>query len=648
MQDTHSFRSWVEVDLDNFAKNWEEIKKIVGPGVKILQVVKADAYGHGSIEIAKVALQNGAYYLGVANADEGMQLRISGISAPILILSPSPAGEIRDIIKYNLIPSISDISFARDLQKACVKAGICIPVHVEVDTGMGRGGILHYEAFKVIREIADMPNLTLEGIFTHLSSSEIRAEYNVYQWELFKNVLRKLRENNINIPIKHMSNSGAILNYPEFNLDMVRPGLMTYGIYPSLETKDRARLHPVMAFKTRVVLIKDFPKGYSIGYSRTYITEKPSRIATIPVGYGDGYGVILSNAGEVLIRGKRAPVVGRVSMDMCTVDVSHIPDCVVGDEVVLMGSQGNEAISAYDIAHRVKTITYEILCTLGKRAPRVFLQRGETNAVLPRLRRVYVPDEERSVARINSIIRMCLQARVRNEELGDAIYYEMLETLFGKEDRSLELRENFRYFINVCDRHDENEYGKRDYLKFTTRIEYRKVLRSERFIIGCALNREQLASFFEDPRCEYRWLMDERDRELNVTDNFHVASVTVDNITVPIIGAYCTDRGLEIECGTDDLKSKLNQVVKFSIEIVALKSKSDNMFSVYLVYPTRGLEIVFDYEKSNLRNVREVSFFAGKRPYPEVTRLPGKSIRVYIPDDNWIFPNSGVTFVWEV
>ncbi|MCX7816805.1 MAG: alanine racemase [Syntrophales bacterium] len=649
MQSTQSYRSWVEVDLDNFANNWKEIRRIVGPEVKVLQVVKADAYGHGSIEIAKVALENGAYCLGVANADEGVQLRISGISAPILILSPSPGGEIREIIKYNLTPSISDISFARDLQKACAKAGMCIPVHVEVDTGMGRGGILYSEALKVIREIASMPNLTLEGIFTHLSCSEIRAEYNVYQWELFRRVLKELEANNINVPIKHMSNSGAILNYPEFNLDMVRPGLMSYGIYPSLETRERAQLHPVMVFKTRIVLIKDFPKGYSIGYNRTYITEKPSRIATIPVGYGDGYGVILSNAGEVLIRGKRAPVVGRVSMDMCTVDVSHIPGCAVGDEVVLMGSQGDETISAYDIANRVKTITYEILCTLGKRAPRVFIQRGKTNAVLPRLRRIYVPDEERSVARINSIIRMCLQARVRNEELGDAIYYEMLETLFGKEDRSLELRENFRYYIKVCDLIDEDDpLARGGYLQFTTIIEYRKVLRNERFIIGCALNREQLASFFEDPRCEYRWLLDERDVGVNVKNNFRVSSVIVDNIAVPIIRKSCTDRGLEIECGAEELKNKINQLVKFSIEIVALKSKSDNMFSVYLVYPTRGLEIVFDHEGSSLRNVREVSFFAGKRPYPEVTKLPNKSIRIYIPDDNWIFPNSGVTFVWEV
>ena len=288
LAEVQAYRSWVEVDLDNFAKNWEEIKRLVGPDVKILQVVKADAYGHGSIEIANEALKNGACSLGVANADEGVQLRVSGIDKPVVILSPSPVEEIGEIIKYNLTPSVSDLSFAEALQTQCRQGGLRLPVHIEVDTGMGRGGILCDEAVEVIRKISGYFNLHVAGIFSHFASSEHLDEFNEKQWALFQGLLQDLKAAGIQIPLRHISNSGGILNYNAFNLDMVRPGLMSYGIYPSPETQERADLRPVMTFKTRVVLLKDFPPGYSIGYNRTYTTQRPTKIATIPVGYGDG------------------------------------------------------------------------------------------------------------------------------------------------------------------------------------------------------------------------------------------------------------------------------------------------------------------------------------------------------------------------
>jgi alanine racemase len=642
------YRSWVEVDLDHFTHNWSEMKRLVGPAVRIMQVVKADAYGHGAMEIAHVALKNGAACLGVANADEGVQLRVSDINAPIVILSPSPDYEIGQIIKYNLTPSVSDIGFARELQKRFHKAAIKAPIHIEVDTGMGRGGTIHYEAFDMIREILAFPNLSIEGIFTHLASSEVTIEYNDRQWHLFKELLDKLAAHRVRIPIHHMCNSGGILNYPEFHLDMVRPGIMSYGIYPSPDTAEKASLAPVMSFKTRIVLIKEFPEGYSIGYNRTYMTHKPTRIATIPVGYGDGYGVLLSNQGEVLIQGKRAAIVGRVSMDMCTVNVSHIPDCRVGDEVVILGRQGNETITANEIANRIKTISYEILCALGKRAPRVFLQKGKTDTVAPRLRRVYIPDEEKSIARIDSILRHCLQTRARSEELGDAIYYEMFETLFGKEDRQLELRTNFRYDIRIeeftedeiaSDRPSEEDF------KVTTRIEYTKAISHPVFMIGCAMNNEQLASLFDDKRCEYRWLLGQRDEAITEKD-FRVSRVCIDDEAVPIIRSEITGRGYEVWCGGEDLKKKVNRQAKITIEIVTKKSKRNNLFSVYLVYPTRGLDIRFNYEGARIKNVREISFFAGRHPSPEISREKDRSIGLRISDDEWIFPTSGVTFIW--
>jgi alanine racemase len=651
------YRSWVEVDLGHFAANWAEMKRLVGPDVKILQVVKADAYGHGAIEISNAALRNGASALGVANADEGVQLRVSGITAPVLILSPATGSEIGQIIKYNLTPSVSDLAFAREFQKKAHKAGIRAPLHVEVDTGMGRGGTIQTEACRTIREVSSFPNLSLEGIFTHFSESEILSCYNDLQWRAFRELLDKLETGGIRIPIRHISNSGAILNYPDCHLDMVRPGIISYGIYPSPATRGKAALNPVMSFKTRVVLVKEFPEGCGIGYGRTFITRRPTRIATIPVGYGDGLGWPLSNQGEALIRGKRVPIAGRISMDMCTLDISHVPECIVGDEVVLMGEQGGERITADEIAAKVYSISYEILCALGKRAPRVFLQAGKTDRVEPSLRRIFIPDEEKSIDRIDNIIRHCFQTRARNEELGDAIYYEMFETLFGKEDRQLELRNDFRYRIQVTEFAPDDGVSCRDtmrhhvpvqdYFKVTTHVEYTKAIRNAHFMVGCALDNEQLASFFEEKRCEYRWLLN-RGEELVPERDFRVNRVRIDGEDIPLILSESTERGYEVWFSSEELKTKLNRQARVEIEIETKQRKSNRLFSAYLVYPTRGMEISFHYGGTGIKNVKDVGFFAGKHPYPETTREEGKSVTLRLGNEAWIFPTSGVTFLWDL
>lgn len=644
----HQYRSWVEVDLDNFISNLKEIKRLTGPHADFMQVVKADAYGHGAIEISQVALKNGARMLGVANADEGVQLRVSGIDAPIVILGPSTESEIEDIIKYNLTPSVSDLAFARKLQKVLKKTGRTLNVHVEVDTGMGRGGTMHGEALQLINDILAFPNLKLEGIFSHLASSEVTIPYNNQQWQLFSNLLKEIKARKIKIKIRHMDNSGGILNFPQFNLDMVRPGIMTYGIHPSPATETIARLAPVMSFKTTIVLIKEFPPGCGIGYNSTYVTGKKTRIATIPVGYGDGYALALSNLGEVLINGKRAPVVGRVSMDLCTIDVTNISDCGIGDEVVLLGKQGDEYISANEIAGKAKTISYEVLCAIGKRAPRIFLQKGENDAVEPRLRRIFMPGEEKSLARIDNIIRHCFQARTCNEELGDAIYYEMFENLFGKKDRQLELRTGFRYDIKIA-QFSEATGDKPEpdaYFQVNAHIEYRKTIKNSVFMIGCALNNRQLSALMDDPQCEYRWLMGGSD-ELVMERDFRVEHVRIDDEDIPIIAAKLTDRGYEVWCGDDRLEKKINSEVKIVIEIVTKKAKNNNIFPVYLVYPTRGVDITFNYKNTALKNVYAESFFAGRHPSLSI-RNKNKSISINVSDKEWIFPTSGVIFIWDI
>ncbi len=648
LKNEQKYRSWVEVDLDNFSGNLQEIRRLIGDGVDFMQTVKADAYGHGAIEISHAALRSGARMLGVANADEGIQLRVSGIEAPIVILGPSTLSEIPDMIKYHLTPSVSDAGFALALEEQLVRAFRTLSVHVEVDTGMGRGGTMHSEAVDLIQHIKTLPHITLEGLFSHFASSEMMTPYNDQQWQLFSGLLAELHRMGINIPIRHMDNSGAILNYPALKLEMARPGIMTYGIYPSEETKGKAALAPVMSFKTTIVLIKEFPKGYGIGYNRTYITKDKTRVATIPVGYGDGYPFILSNQGEALIRGRRAPVIGRVSMDMCTLDVTHIPDCKVGDEVVLLGRQQDEYISANEIAAKAKTISYEVLCALGKRAPRIFLQKGKTDAVEPRLRRIFVPGEEKSIARIDNIIRHYLQTRTRNEELGDAIYYEMFETLFGKEDRQLELRSSFRYDITIAQLPEVAEHKRRAdaYFQLRTHVEYKKTIRSDIFMIGCASDSLQLAALIEDEHCEYRWILGGDD--LVIERDFTVEKMRIDGKDIPIIEAKKTERGYEVWCGSDALKSKINTEVKIEIEILTKKAKSNRTYAAYLLYPTRGLEINFNYENANLKNVRAESFFAGRHPQAVVHASRGKSINIKISSEEWIFPTSGAIFIWDV
>jgi alanine racemase len=260
-----------------------------------------------------------------------------------------------------------------------------------------------------------------------------------------------------------------------------------------------------------------------------------------------------------------------------------------------------------------------------------------------------MPEEERSLSRIDNIIRHCFQTRARNEELGDAIYYEMFETLFGKEDRQLELRTGFRYNIKISPLPEANTNPSlaQDYFQVSTHIEYKKTIKNDVFMIGCALDNKQLASLFEDPLCEYRWLLG-GGSDLNMERDFHVEQVRIDDQDIPIIEAKKTSRGYEVWCGDEGLKKKINKEAKFEIEIIAKKAKHNNIYAVHLVYPTRGVDINFDYEKADLKNVRVESFFAGRHPAPSILVNKGKFIEINVSDKEWIFPVSGVIFIWDI
>lgn len=370
--------AWAEVDLNALSHNVGEICRAAGPRAEVMAVVKANAYGHGAVEVSKTALASGATRLAVARSAEGVELRRAGILAPILVLGYTPPGLIRDIVEYDLEQTVYGRDYALAVNQQAARLGVKIPVHIKIDTGMGRIGVVSGTGFAAgeVKEIAAQPNLDAVGIFTHFAAADSADKtYTLSQWESFAELLAKLSRLGLEFSLKHCANSAAILDLPETCLNLVRAGIILYGLYPSSEVnRHNIKLKPVMSFKTRVAQVKAVPQGFSVSYGCTYITEKATVIATLPVGYADGYSRQLSSKGGVLIRGRRAPVVGRVCMDQCMVDVGNIPGVVSGDEVVLFGRQGDHMLPVEELAGWIGTINYEVVCMVAARVPRIYVR----------------------------------------------------------------------------------------------------------------------------------------------------------------------------------------------------------------------------------------------------------------------------------
>ncbi len=382
--------SWVEVNLDNIRHNITELRKIIGNSCQMMVIVKADAYGHGAVAVAKTAIDAKAQRIGVVCLSEGAALRDAGINCPILSLGPAMPDETQDYIHYRIMPSIFTWEQAKAFSEQAMFMGISVKIHIKIDTGMGRLGVLYPEAFELIKKIHLLPGIEIEGIFSHLGSSDSADKAYAYeQFRRFKVVINRLRKTGISVPITHIANSGAIIDLPEMKLDMVRPGIAVYGLFPSKSVSQYIFLQPAMSFKTRIVHLKEMPKdlpvhGFlpvygGISYGRTYVKKK-IKVATIPVGYADGYPRALSNKAEVLIQGKRAPIIGRVTMNFCMIDVSNISDVKIGDEVVLFGKQlisgaslaVESSLSADELADICGTISYELLCGINSRILRIY------------------------------------------------------------------------------------------------------------------------------------------------------------------------------------------------------------------------------------------------------------------------------------
>ncbi|MCS7228952.1 MAG: alanine racemase [Candidatus Kryptonium sp.] len=362
-----------EIDLSAFEFNFKQVRKLVGGGIKIMAVVKANAYGHGAIEISKLAISLGADYLAVAIPEEGIELRENGIDIPILVFTPAFEYQMELFFKYDLTATITSLESAQKFNVLSDKFGKKAKCHIKVDTGMGRIGIDYKNAYEFVKKIYyDFKNLYIEGIYTHFATSDERDKSFAYlQFERFISIIREINMSGIDIPLKHCANSGAILDMPETYLDMVRPGIMLYGYHPSLEVKNRIELKPVMTLKSKVAFVKEVEPGTSISYGRRFIAKEKTKIATIPIGYADGFRRSLTNLGKVEINGVIFPVVGTVTMDQIMVDVGLSTDIKVGDDVILFGN-GN--ITAWDVASLLGTIPYEICCGISSRVPRIYVR----------------------------------------------------------------------------------------------------------------------------------------------------------------------------------------------------------------------------------------------------------------------------------
>lgn len=379
-------RAWAEVDLDAIAHNVREIRRITNKKSEIMGVVKADAYGHGVMEVVRTLLDNGVTCLAVSMLDEAIQLRKNGIDVPILILSYTDPVRAAEIIEHNVTQAVFSYDLAKALSVEAVKQKRNVKIHIKIDTGMTRVGFMPgYSAIKNVVEISKLPRIIIEGLFTHFASADEKdRSYTLMQFERFMGILSELNRIGVYIPVKHVANSGGIIQYPEMHLNLVRPGIILYGMYPSDEVdKTIIDLKPAMTLKANVILIKEVEKNTAISYGRIFTTGRESRIATIPIGYADGYTRLLTGKGKVLINGEEAPLVGKICMDQCMVDVTDFKSQVsVGDEVVLFGKQGGNEIRVEDIAGSIGTINYEIVSLIGKRIPRVYLKDGKIQNVL--------------------------------------------------------------------------------------------------------------------------------------------------------------------------------------------------------------------------------------------------------------------------
>lgn len=367
---------WVEINLDNLAHNIREVRRVTNKNSKVTAVIKADGYGHGAVAIAETLLENGADRFAVATLSEAVQLKTFFPNIETMVLGYTPENLTEYIIKYNIIQTIYTLDQAKEFSRVAVSLDKKIVVHIKLDTGMNRLGMVYSdETIDTILEISKLDGLVIEGIFTHFATAdEIDKEYTKEQVEKYKYIVNNLEQRGLNIPIKHVSNSAAIIDLPEFNFDMVRAGIMLYGLYPSKNVNhETVNLKEVMCLKAKISQVKKLNAGSGVSYGLKYKCDKESLVATLPIGYADGYTRMLSGKAKVMVNGLITPVIGNICMDQCIIDVTSF-DVKIGDEVVLFGGNNAKGISIDSVAELLNTINYEIVCMVDKRVPRLYIK----------------------------------------------------------------------------------------------------------------------------------------------------------------------------------------------------------------------------------------------------------------------------------
>lgn len=379
-------RTWMEIDLDAIRENYHTIRAFVDPAAKVMAVIKADAYGHGVEYTAREMSAAGVEWFAVSNLEEAVQVRRAGLDKPLLILGYTPPEYARQLALNGISQAVFDVRYGRRLAACAEECGVQVRIHMKVDTGMTRIGFPYRDnvedagSVDEIEEICTLPGLYPEGIFTHLSCADEDGEAEVYtrlQYALFLDMVERLRRRRIVFELRHCCNSAATLHYPEMHLDLVRPGIILYGMTPSAGLHNPLALRPAMEMKTVISQMKEVPAGTPVSYGRTFVTPHTMMLATVPVGYADGYPRALSGNAQMLLRGRRVPVVGRICMDQCMLDVSGVPDAQEGDIVTVFGGE----ITVDELADRADTINYEIICGISKRVPRIFLRAGEAESM---------------------------------------------------------------------------------------------------------------------------------------------------------------------------------------------------------------------------------------------------------------------------
>ncbi len=615
-------RSWIEIDTEQFIKNIHFIKSALPTNCEYLQLVKADGYGHGGLEIAKASEKEGINYFGVANAKEGAFLRDNGIKGNILIVGPSFEDEINIILKKKLIPSISNVEFVKKLSQ---KAHYKVPVHIEIDTGMGRGGILYYNAVNEIKKIAKLQNIHIEGIFSHFPNADSVNKFSKEQIKIFSGIINELKKNGLNFKFIHLANSGGFLYYPDSIFNMVRIGILSFGYFPGKKLK-KIPVRPIMSFYSRIVLIKDYKKGAYISYGSTFKVKRRSRIGIIPLGYADGVFRALSNRGEVIVKGQKFPIIGNISMDMFMIDLTDSIEAIEkGDIATLIGCQNQNCIDADAWAEILGTINYEVLTSIGKRSLRLYKYKRKSTIAKSYNEKFF----EKSLE--NSSVTKILEDEYGldlSRDLKEQLAEKYLKNLFG--NAYDHFRDNFVYDVKLVDLNEK-------FYRAIIHISFKKWINSSNIMLGVTNNNERLEKMMHDKHFIYRWFMQKSN--IKETD-FNLKSISIDGEKIKNYRKILKDDLLEFHIGK---RLKIRNLFDISMTFETYYPKKYRVFPVYFSDFTKNALLKFSV---NSKKMNYFSFFTGKNL--KINSKKNKNeIKLTIAKNKYIYPESGIIFYWE-